>query len=60
MLEGTIDLAYLEAGMWTIVDFKTDADIAAKRAQYVRQLQWYADAFSKITGKPARSILFTL
>jgi ATP-dependent exoDNAse (exonuclease V) beta subunit len=58
ILEGTIDLAYLDGDAWTIVDFKTDADVAARRSQYVRQLQWYASGFSKITGKSSRAILF--
>ena len=60
ILEGTIDLAYLDGDTWTIVDFKTDADVAAKRSHYIRQLQWYAAAFSKITGKSVRAILFAL
>jgi ATP-dependent exoDNAse (exonuclease V) beta subunit len=60
MLEGTIDLAYFDGATWTIVDFKTAADIASKRTHYERQLQWYAAAFSKITGKPTRAVLFAL
>jgi ATP-dependent exoDNAse (exonuclease V) beta subunit len=60
ILEGTIDLAYLDSDTWTIVDFKTDANVAAKRSHYIRQLQWYAAAFSTITGKSARAILFAL
>ena len=35
----------------------TDADIEAQRASYVRQLQWYAHALSKLSSLPARGIL---
>jgi ATP-dependent exoDNAse (exonuclease V) beta subunit len=54
LLEGVIDLAFLEGGAWTIVDFKSDADLKAKRAHYRRQLQWYGAALERITGQPVR------
>jgi len=57
LLEGVIDLAYVEAGCWTILDFKTDADLADRRAQYERQLQWYAHALTQLTGMRARAYL---
>jgi ATP-dependent exoDNAse (exonuclease V) beta subunit len=57
VVEGVIDLAFLEEGRWTIVDFKTDADTAEVRAQYQRQLQWYAFAMTEMTGLPARGVL---
>jgi ATP-dependent exoDNAse (exonuclease V) beta subunit len=56
-LEGVIDLAFLENGRWVVVDFKTDADSALRRAQYERQLQWYAYALAKLTGIPASAVL---
>jgi ATP-dependent helicase/nuclease subunit A len=57
-LEGVIDLAFLENGRWVVVDFKTDADSALRRAQYERQLQWYAYALAKLTGIAASAVLF--
>jgi ATP-dependent exoDNAse (exonuclease V) beta subunit len=57
LMEGIIDLAFVEDGGWVIVDFKTDADISAAQAQYQRQLQWYASALSRLTGLPARAYL---
>lgn len=57
LMEGIIDLAFVENGAWVIVDFKTDADISAVRDQYKRQLQWYASALSRLTGLPARAYL---
>lgn len=60
LLEGIIDLAFLEDGTWTIVDFKTDADLPSRQAQYQRQLQWYVFAMSQITGAPARGWLLSI
>ena len=54
LLEGVIDLAFLEQGAWTVVDFKSDADLKARRADYRRQLQWYGAALARITGQPVR------
>jgi ATP-dependent helicase/nuclease subunit A len=57
LMEGIIDLAFVEEGAWVIVDFKTDADVSKPRAQYQRQLQWYAAALSRLTGLPAQAYL---
>ena len=53
MIEGTLDLAFLEEGTWNIVDFKTDAHLPRFKPQYVRQLQWYVYAMGRVTGAPA-------
>ena len=60
LMEGVIDLAFVEDDAWVIVDFKTDADISGSRAQYQRQLQWYASALSRLTGLPARAYLLAV
>ena len=57
LLEGVIDLAFVEDGAWVVVDFKTDADGGERRAQYERQLQWYAYALAELTGLPAQAQL---
>jgi len=60
MLEGVIDLAFIENGAWVIVDFKTDADSSsdsARRGQYLRQLQWYGYALERLTGLRAQAYL---
>ena len=57
LMEGVIDLAFVEDNAWVIVDFKTDTDISKQRDQYQRQLQWYASALSRLTGLPARAYL---
>ena len=56
MLEGILDLAFVESGAWQIVDFKTDAD-TERKTQYERQLQWYAFALAKLTDMPVRAAL---
>jgi ATP-dependent exoDNAse (exonuclease V) beta subunit len=60
MLEGVIDLAFVETGRWTILDFKTDADLSAKREHYMPQLRWYALALSRLTGESVTACLLAL
>jgi ATP-dependent exoDNAse (exonuclease V) beta subunit len=60
LMEGLIDLAFLEGDSWIVVDFKTDADLAGRRDQYERQLQWYAHALAELTKQPARAVLLSL
>ena len=60
LLEGILDLAFLENGTWTIVDFKTDADISERGDQYERQLQWYAFGLQQLTGKPVQGVLLSI
>ena len=47
ILEGAIDLAFLEQDRWIVVDFKSDS---GSLAHYERQLQWYLHGLSKLTG----------
>jgi ATP-dependent helicase/nuclease subunit A len=57
LVEGVVDLAFEEQGVWTIVDYKTDREIAAAEAQYRRQVAFYASAVARATGATARAIL---
>ncbi len=57
LLDGTIDLLFFAAGRWTVVDFKTNADVRARRDQYHRQMAWYAFALERITEQPVHAIL---
>jgi ATP-dependent exoDNAse (exonuclease V) beta subunit len=57
LLEGVIDLAFFEGGVWTLVDFKSDRDLRARRPHYERQVRWYALAVARITGSPVRAVL---
>jgi ATP-dependent exoDNAse (exonuclease V) beta subunit len=61
VLEGFIDLAFVENDQWIIVDFKTDADASSeRRAQYERQLQWYRFALARLTNMPTRACLLEI
>ncbi len=60
LLEGVIDLAFVENGAWVVVDFKTGADSTLRMEQYERQLRWYAHALAKATGMPAQGWLLEL
>jgi len=55
LLEGAIDLAFLENGAWVIVDFKTDAvagaEVTTRAAVYRPQLCLYALALEQLTGR---------
>lgn len=57
VLEGVVDLAFLESDAWVVVDFKTDADVEERRATYERQVALYADALAAVTERPARGVL---
>ncbi|MEM7413944.1 MAG: UvrD-helicase domain-containing protein [Gemmatimonadota bacterium] len=63
LLEGVVDLAFRETGGWVIADYKTDVgtdpDFPARQARYRRQVDLYADAWSKLTGERVKErILF--
>ena len=58
LIQGVIDLCFLENGRWVLADYKTDAageDELLRR--YGLQLQWYARGLSQITGIPVGEIL---
>jgi ATP-dependent exoDNAse (exonuclease V) beta subunit len=69
LAEGVVDLAFREetdgaadpragrAAAWTVVDFKTDRELAARRAEYERQVALYARAVARATGEPAEGVL---
>jgi hypothetical protein len=40
-----------------VLEFKTDEDLEASRAQYEAQTLAYVRAIAKATGKPARGVL---
>ena len=64
IIEGVVDLAFLEQGpqgpMWTVVDFKTDVEIAGRKDDYARQIEAYARAIAAATGEPAEGALLAV
>jgi ATP-dependent helicase/nuclease subunit A len=61
IVEGVVDLAFFEKGAgWTVVDFKTDLELAARKEAYVRQIDAYARAIAAATGEPAKGALLSV
>ncbi len=58
MIEGVLDLAFDEKGVTTVVDFKTDHELAAGESRYRAQVQQYVTAVARATGRPATGVLF--
>ncbi len=61
LVDGIVDLAFERDGAWTVVDYKTDVEIAAEgEEQYRRQVALYATAIARATGQPAAGILLRI
>jgi len=60
LVEGVLDLAFEDASGWTVVDFKTDAEIAAELGRYRRQVGLYASVVARATGKNVAAVLMQL
>ncbi len=62
LLQGVIDLCFVEKDGWVLVDYKTDRLSAEELpARYAGQLRWYARALTVITRRPVRDMyLFAL
>jgi ATP-dependent exoDNAse (exonuclease V) beta subunit len=60
LIEGVVDLAFRSAGGWTVVDFKTDAELSGKRARYETQVLLYVEAIRAATGEGARGVLLAV
>ena len=63
ILEGVIDLAFREKGGWVIADYKTDVgtdpDFGKRVDAYRRQVDLYAEAWTRLTGDPVKErVLF--
>jgi ATP-dependent exoDNAse (exonuclease V) beta subunit len=57
IVEGAVDLAFLEDGTWTVIDFKTDQELTRNLDAYRRQVGLYAHAIAAATGMHARAVL---
>ncbi|MEB2285091.1 MAG: UvrD-helicase domain-containing protein [Myxococcales bacterium] len=59
LVEGVADLVFRGAGddRWTVVDFKTDRDVALRLAEYRWQLAAYAYVVTGATGAGARAVV---
>ncbi|HMD05824.1 MAG TPA: 3'-5' exonuclease, partial [Candidatus Binatus sp.] len=56
-VEGVADLAFAEntgdGAVWTVVDFKTDVEVAPRLDEYRTQIRFYVRAVRESTGRPA-------
>jgi ATP-dependent helicase/nuclease subunit A len=57
LLEGVIDVAFVEQDRWVVIDFKSDT---GSLARYQRQLQWYLYALAQLTGREVAGYLFRI
>jgi ATP-dependent helicase/nuclease subunit A len=61
ILEGVVDLAFEEDGRWTVVDYKTDFELAAAgEERYRRQVALYASAIARATGSSCDGVLMVI
>jgi len=61
IVEGVVDLAFEDGGTWTVVDYKSDREIAAAgEERYRRQVALYASAIEHATSRPANPVLVRL
>ena len=65
LLQGVLDACFLEDGMWTIVDYKTDRvrpgeSASAAAARHAEQLRLYALALESITGRRVKEAIVVL
>ena len=58
MVEGVVDLAFLDGDEWVVIDFKTDRELSqAGQERYTRQVAIYAAAIARATGQRAKGAL---
>ena len=58
LVEGIVDLAFEEPEGWTVVDYKTDRELAATGEEnYRRQVALYVTAIAQATCRPATGVL---
>jgi ATP-dependent exoDNAse (exonuclease V) beta subunit len=57
IIEGTVDLAFEEDAVMTVLDFKTDREVATDLDRYRHQLGVYCRALAAVRKVPTRGIL---
>jgi ATP-dependent exoDNAse (exonuclease V) beta subunit len=60
LLDGRLDLAFLEDSVWIVVDLKSDrveaGEVEARSARYRPQAALYATALERVTGRPVAEV----
>jgi ATP-dependent helicase/nuclease subunit A len=57
LIEGVVDLAFEQAGGWTVIDFKTDEEFRDNEPAYRRQVGMYASAIQAANGARVSALL---
>jgi ATP-dependent exoDNAse (exonuclease V) beta subunit len=57
LLESVADLAFVDEGKWTVVDFKTDVELTSRAEDYRKQVALYVRGLSEATAAPARGVI---
>jgi ATP-dependent exoDNAse (exonuclease V) beta subunit len=61
LVEGVVDLAFLDEDCWQVVDFKTDRELSeAGEERYRRQVAVYCAAIAQATGRRARGAILRI
>jgi len=60
LVEGVVDLAFEDGDGLIVLDFKTDRELEAGLERYTRQLQLYAAALGRTTGRPVTPTLLKI
>ena len=60
LVEGVVDLAFLEDEHWTVVDFKTDRELTDGLDVYRRQVALYAEMIGTATGQSVSALLMRI
>jgi ATP-dependent helicase/nuclease subunit A len=60
IIEGSIDMAFLQNNVWWVVEFKTDASLEDRRDAYQAQLDAYVRAIGQATGKRTEGTLLSV
>jgi ATP-dependent exoDNAse (exonuclease V) beta subunit len=57
VVDGVVDIAFLDESEWTVVDFKTDRELEHRLDNYVRQVSFYARAIALATQQKVSAFL---
>jgi ATP-dependent helicase/nuclease subunit A len=60
LIEGVLDLAFLQEDGWTVVDFKTDRELEKELERYKRQVVLYALSVERATGQSCAAVLMKI
>jgi ATP-dependent exoDNAse (exonuclease V) beta subunit len=57
LAEGVVDMAFREDGRWTVIELKTDAELADTLLRSEAQVAVYVAAIEAATGEPAEGVI---